>query len=396
MSFSVQEVLNRVGDWVSNYSTGNFTTDAKVRAVDHAVNYLKRMLGFPQDEKKTTFSYLSSTFFYSCPSDFQDPIGLFFDAPTKNIPQYGSKWEYRPYIELMSRTGNFPATPNMWSITTVNGSTQLMLLGNNTQPGGTLDPLSAVNAWKATAGASALAVDTNNFPTNFNLSGSSLKFTAAAYASNHAAGITNTSVNYSINNLISANGYVEFYTMLSSNALTSITLTLQTSTGNKYDFTATTDYIGAAFGTSTWQKIAFPGSSAVITGSPTSLNLTTATITYNLAPTYAGGTIWLNYLFYLFPDTMDLYYYSTNKGTDVNGATITKAYTNVTDTIAYDYDFIEPIALRAAFYLQPSLRADVSYMSAYKSEFTDFVKLYSRSHPKNRTRNDHTRTRLSR
>lgn len=394
-SFTVQDVLNRVGDWLSNYNVGTVTTDSKIRAVDHAVNYLKRMLGFPQDEVKTTFYYLSNNFFYALPTDFQDPIGLFYDSNFKNIPRYGPKWEYRPYQELMGRTGNYPATTNQWSITTVNGSNQVMLLGTNVNPGGTLDTLSAVNSWTATGGASALAQDVNNFPSNFGLTGSSLKFTAASHASHATSGIQNLTVNYSINNLISDDGHVEFYTMMSSNLVTSITLVLTTSTGNNFSFTETADYNGNAFETSTWQKISFAGTDAVITGSPSSLNIKNVSITYNLASGYTGGTFWVNDLYYVFPDLMDLYYYSTKKGTDINGATIYQ-YTAVTDNIPYDFDFIEPIALRAAYYLNPSLRQDPAWAQMYSSEFTNFVKLYSRSHKKIRTRNDATRHRLSR
>lgn len=394
-TFLVSDVLNRAGDWVGNYSTGQTTTDTKVRAVDFAVNFLKRTLGLPQDEVKSTFSYVANNFFYDAPSDFADVIGLFYNSTNKNIPIYGQKWEYRPYQEIMGQTGRFPANPNMWSITTTNGATQLMLLGNNTQAGGILDPLSAVNAWKVKNGASNLAVDSNNFPSNFGLTGSSLKFTAASYATNHTASMYNQNIIYSIPNLVASDGTIQFYTMMSSNAVTSITLTLRTDSSDYYTFTATSDVDGNAFEASTFQRISFPGASAVITGSPSSLNLTYAQIDFNLASGYTGGTFWVNTLYDIFPDTMNLIYYSKNKGTDASGNTITQ-FTSTTDQLYYDYDFIEPLALIAAGYLMPSLRGDVNYRQMYKMEVMDMIRNYSRQHPRIRTRNDRTRTRLSR
>lgn len=389
---TVNDAVLRIGDWSSNYSVGQANTDAKIRSVDHAVNYLKRLLGFPEDEVKTTFKYLANNFFYGTPDDFQDPIGLFYDSNYKNIPRYGPKWEYRPYVELMGATGIYQASTNKWSVTTVNGSTQLMLLGSNVNPGGTLDTLSSVNSWKTTGSVSGLAQDINNYPANFGLTGSSLKFVTGI--SGGTGGITNTHVNYSINNLVSADGHIEFYVMLSQTNISSVSVTLQTSTGNYYTLTQTTDYNGNPFVASQWMKLSFPASTAVITGSPSSLLITSATLSFAFTSDPAT-TIWVNDLYYVFPDVMDLYYYSTNKGTDVNGTPIS-TYTALTDNIPYADDFIELIALRAAYYIAPSLRADVNFMQVYKTEFTDFVKTWSRSHPKIRTRNDRTRTRLSR
>lgn len=393
--FTVADVVARMGDWVSNYSTGQVTTAIQIRAVDHSVNLLKRMLGFPQDEVKTTFWYTSSNFFYNTPSDFQDPIGLYFDQSTLNNPRFGARWEYRPYTELMVRTGNYPSTPNMYSVTTVNGTNQVMLLGSNTQAGATLDTLSAINNWTVANGASALAIDPNNYPVNFGITGQSLKFTGAAYGTNPISSITNPSVIYSIPNLVADNVFLNLYVMSSSANITSYTLKLTTDAGDYYTFTATTDYLGATFTTSTFQKITWKGSQAVITGVPNPLVIKTATVSANVNSSYTGGTFWVSTLSYVFPDLMDLYYYSTIKGTDVNGNPISK-FSALTDGMSYDYDFIEPIALRAAFYAMPSLRADPAFMQLYKSEFTDFVRLYSRSHPKQRGRNDRTRTRLSR
>lgn len=392
-TFQVQDVVNRMGDWLGNYSTGQATTTAQIRAVDYAVNILKRQLGFPQDELKTTFNYSADTFFYTLPTDFQDPIGLFFDANVKNFAVRPNKWEYRPYQELFGRTGNYPALSNMWTVTSVNGSWQAMLLGNNTQPGGTLDTLSAVNSWKATDGATSLTTDSNNFPSSFNLNGPSLTYTAPSFASNSVSSITNSAVNYSILNMVANNTYFYVYMMTGDSHITNVQLALYTNSTNYYTYTATTDYLGAAFSASTWQKIQF--TTPVLTGTPSSTNITKAKLTVNSASGFAGASIWFNTLYYIVPDKMDLYYYTQNKGTNASGTTITK-YSALSDQISYDYDFLEPIALIGAGYLQPQLRADVAYMQMYKQNVTQLIQLYSRSHPKIRTRNDRTRTRIAR
>lgn len=388
-TFTVQDVLNRTGDWVSNYSTGQVTQAAKIRAVDYSVNHLKRLLGFPQDEVKSTFLYTSDNLYYPCPSDFQEVIGLFYDSQKANFPMFGRAWQYRPYQEILRMTGQYPGTANWFSHTTINGSHQIIMLGTN-QMGGQLIESFDSNVYTASGDANSATNDTN-----FKYQGSASEKFTLTYSTGTAT-LTSPTVFWDFTSTVNNSGFFNLYVYFPSTNVTNVKFQFGSSPTNYYTQTVTQNANGQSWQLNTWNKLTFATSSAVPTGTPVLTNINFFKIIFTIPSNF--GTVagfHVDDLYTTIPDLMDLVYYSTNKGTNLAGSTISQ-FTAITDSMSYDYDFIEPLAMDAALYLQPSLRSDFNFMQLYKQNYMEFVRLYSRTHPKIRTQNDRTRTRLSR
>lgn len=389
MSFSVQQVVDRVGDYVGNYSTGQSTTAQKIRGVDFSVNYLKNMLGFPQDETKYEFLYFSSNFFYSAPTDYQEALGLYYDIAGNNFPQEGARWDYRPYQELLVKQGQWPGVPNAWSMTNINGSNQMMLLGTNRMPGQLIESFDN-NVWTASGDASAAATDHNVY-----IQGSGSESFTLTYGTGTAT-LTSNVVYWNFYPLILNLGYFGLEVYFPSTNVTNVKVIFQSSPGNSYTMTATTNSDGDAWQLNAWNKLYFPTSGATITGSPVLTNINQIKIQFTIPSNFGSVPLFrVDDLYTVFPDTMDLIYTTNSKGTNAAGATIS-ILTALTDTIKYDYDFIEPIALQSAMYIMPQLRTDPAFMQMYNQQFVQMVKLWARRWPKKRTASNFFRTRLGR
>lgn len=361
----------------------------KIRAIDSAINYLKNALSFPLDEKKYQFLYSSDNFYYSAPSDFQEALGMFYDDSTKNFPQQGLRWEYRPYQELLVRTGQYPGVSNQWSHTTINGSDQIMMLGTNQFPGQMLETFDSV-LWPASGDASAAATDSNTYYQGT----ASEKFTLTY--STGTGTLTSPTVFWNFTQLVRLLGFINIWVYFPSTNVTSLSFLFQSSAGNSYSMTATTAADGTPWTINAWNKVTFKVGNATIAGTPNLLNINKFVLSFTIPSnfgTVAGFRI--DELYTVYPDLMDLIYTSNLKGTDANGNPIS-TLSALTDNVGYSADFIEPIALYAALYALPQLRADINFMQIYRSQLMDMMKLWGRRWPRKRIENNRARSRLGR
>ncbi len=392
MSFTVNDVILRASDYVANYSTGQSTTPQKIRAVDASVNYIKRLLGFPQDERKASFLYTSDNFYYNLSTiapDYQEPIGLYYDDPRKNNPKEGRAWEYRPYTELLPQTGNWPNLNNQWSTTPINGSWQLLLLGSNQLSGQMLETFDQ-NVWSASGDASNAHTDVN-----IKYQGVASEAFNITYSTGQAI-LTSNSVNWDFITVIQNQAFFNAYAYFPSTNVTSVEFRFQSSAGNYYSMVSTTKSDGTAWTLNQWNKITWSTSGATIVGSPNIQNINELQIIFNIPVGF--GTVpnfRIDDLYYIYPDLMDFIYSSNIKGTNSAGSPIS-TYTSITDIITYDDDFIEPISLYTALYIQPQLRANPQWYQMYQQNFMQFIKTYARSWPKKRLSNNYSRAKLQR
>lgn len=384
---TVQDVILRIGDITGNYSVGQSTNDQKIRAVDYAVNYLKNTIGLPQDTQKYQFYFAGDNNYYDVPSDFQEFQGLFYDIQGNNTT--GRAWNYRPDVEVFKRIGDYPGQ-NTVSLTYTNKPTgQLLLWGENITPIQTLETFD-VNLWTASGDASAAATDT----TVFYEGNASERFTLGY--STGTGTLTSPAMSLSLQQLFQKFGNLNLYAYFPSTAVTSVALKLLTDTGNYWTITQTAQASGAPWTLNQWNKLTFPTSSAVQTGTPSASNITQIQIVFTIPNTF--GTVQnfrVDDLYMVFPDLLDLIYLSNYKGTSQTGSKIS-ILSNLSDTLNYAQDFIEPISVIAAEYIFPQLRADLNWMQFFGGKNQKILSAWARRFPKRRTQNDFTRTTIQR
>lgn len=391
MAVTVQEVMNLVGDYTSA-STGNVDTEQQIRQINQAIAYLQRKGGLPSDEKIQSFYFTDDQFFYSCATDFMEEIKLLYNNPDYNTKD--KEWEFRDYQNLMGQTGEAP-NRLLWSITTVNGLKQVMLLGSNINSGTLIEEFDQVGDWVASGDASGLTRDA----LQKKVGDASLSFDITS--SSGLATLTDATVSLDVKSLFENHGYFKLWVWMSSIAVDGWILKLYVDNSNYWTITETDFDDAAAFSTglNAWKKIGFPMDNAVKTGTPTiDQTITKMVIQVDLGAGLTSAVDFrVDHLFTAIPDYMDLIYRSSYKGKNATGTSLT-TLTDVTDTIMvgdFFADFDDLIARRAALNLWPALRGDKEFYAMYKEEFKEFLRDAYMRFPRRRT-NKYPVTRLRR
>ena len=397
---SLTPVFNMTNDYCSNYTTGNIDTNQRLRAINRAIEDVHRRLGLTCDEQIFNFVYSQNNMFTTLPVDFDEPILLYYVNNAFN--QGGqSGWTWDKYTRLLQASGigsglgwglGKPLSQygqKLFSSTNINGSKQLIQLGSNILQGGIVNPYNTTALTTAVGDATTLAVD-NNVYTN---GGGSLSFTINPALGYGYGGILTTgfgvmNVQYALQN----NGLYSISSWLPTTNISAINLILTSSVGNYYTFTATAQNNGTPFVNSTlnnlWNTTSYQWSLVGITGSPNSQQITSYQVNFVEGASFGGSAIpffridnfVLNY-----PDNMNLIYYTQFKGTDSTGVTNKFYLDQLTDLptfMQFFPDFLNMVALRAAYILMPQLSADKDFMTQYKKDYdeqmSDLGKIYPR------------------
>ena len=194
----------------------------------------------------------------------------------------------------------------------------MVQLGPNVIQGGVINPFNTLNLVTGTGDATNLAVD-NNFWIN---TGGSISFTIDPNLGNGYAGILVSgfgimSVEQALQNL----AVYKVYSWLQSIDISSIQLIL-TSANGSFTFSATEQDNGNPFITGEWIRTQFPWSLVSINGSPDSQQITSYEFRYNEGPGFGSTPIdyfRIDDFYVVFPDAMNLVYYSQYKGTNADG-----------------------------------------------------------------------------
>ena len=375
---NVQDVINRISDHIGNYSTGQANTDHKIRAADYAVNYLKKRVAFPLDEKKTTFDYSQDTIFYDMPVDFMESLGLFYDDVNLNFPE--TNWEYRPYLELKRRTGAV-SNKNYWSHTTENGTHQLALVGRNLNQGTSIESFDSA-LWGISGDTTSIAFDTN-----VKIEGSASQKINITASSNTAT-IVKTGLNIDVRAIHENNGFFKVYSYIKSLDILRYRIEYGTDSSNYYTISTTTQSDGTAFALNEWNLLSFASVNKVMTGSPNDAQITYIKLHIDLDVGF--GTVndfRFDWLYTVIPDKMDFLYRTKYKATNQAGTTYKTKLTDIGDILLLDEEWIEPIALKGALYIQPALKGDINFFQLYKMECEDVIKQFARTWPRIRENN---------
>ena len=384
MSVTFQDLKLQTQDLLSNYNVTNIDVGNIDRALNRAIEYVQRKLGLPSDKKIFSFYYYDDTKFYDNPEGFNELIQLYYNTSSlvdadHNVPM--NRWFNRKDIELIRDSGSFQNKNNV-AFTTINEVSQLMLLGQN------LRGAAVINAFDSTTGITFSSnITSTSIDTNIKKQGSgSLKFNINNSLSTSTITIAG---NWDISQLLNIVSAYRMYIDLPTGAaaqFTNIKLTLQSSAGNNYTITTTTQDDGTAWTENVWDRISWSLADAVTTGSPVSTQINSIIITFTHSGSFTAVTnMRVDYLYQVNPDYMDVIYYSAYKGTDTTGVTPKIILDEDSDIISfgsYASDLIFPIALKAATILNPQLRADENFAQMYKIEFSDVVALLSRTYPR--------------
>lgn len=378
MATTLQDLLNATNDNIGSYSTGITADDIKKRAINRAIEWVKRTIGIPTDEKVQTILFSADQKYYDLNADVDEGLMVIYSDEDYNTEQY--RWEYYNYPDILHTTGGLRT--NRWSITYINGTKQLVLHANNLSQGNTLLTMDSVTDWTASDDAIGIAIDTNQ---KYEGTGSiSFDITNSA----GVATIYNDNVTLDIESLIENHGYIKFWQYLTDSNIDIVTLKLIDDVSNYYTITATVADDGTDFAQDAWQKVGFALDDAVVTGSPDPSGITKVQIEFDLGAGFTSAADFrVDYMFSTVPDSVDFIYYTANKGTDTTGATAKTELSEVTDIPSWSGvhdDISEVVSQRAAVVLWPQLRGDKEAYMLLVQDLKENMKTFARRWPRKR------------
>lgn len=402
MDRSLLPLNNQVNDYISNYTVGNVDQSQRFRAMNRAIEDVHRRLGLTCDETIFNFLYVQDNMFTNLPVDYDEPILLYYVNNSYNIGGQAG-WQWNQYTRLLQNSGQggnlgygfgYPLSAygqKLFSSTNINGMKQLIQLGSNIIQGSIINPYNTLNLTTGTGDATTLAVD-NNVWIN---TGGSISFTIDPTRGFGYAGILTTGFGLmTVQQALQNSAIYKVYSWLPTTNISAIELILTSSTGNYYTFTASVQDDSLPFVNSTlnsiWNRTQYPWGLASITGSPNSQQITSYEIRYIEGPSFGSVAIpffRIDDFYLVYPDNMNLVYYSQYKGTDETGTIqkiILNSLTDLPNFMQFFPDFIHPIALRAALLLMPQLSMDKDFMTMYKSDYDDWIRDVGRIYPRKR------------
>ena len=399
---SLVPLFNLTNDYCSNYTTGNIDINQRLRAINVAIAEAHRNLGLTCDESIFNFQYVQDNMFTNLPTDFDEPILLYYQNSNYNISGQAG-WQWNQYTRLLQNSGlggnngfglGYPLSmygQKWYSSANINGVKQLLQLGSNILQGSIINPFNTLNGLiTGTGDATNLAVD-NNVWINV---GGSISFTIDPTLGHGYAGILTSGFGImSVQQAIQQNGINKVWSYLQSTNISGIELIMTSSTGNFYTYTATTQDNNTPFSLQTWFKTQYPWKLATITGNPNSQEITSYEIRYIEGAGFGSTPIpffRIDDFYLVYPDSMNLVYYSQYKGTDSTGTTkkiYLDALTDIPTFMLYFPDFVNMIALRAAYILMPQLSGDKDFMAMYKADYKEVIADLGRIYPRKRSVN---------
>lgn len=382
---TLQDVLNQVNDYCKNYTTGTVDLGGRLRAVNRAFEYVKRMMTLPSDETVYSFYFERDQLYYTAPLDVNEPINILYTDANNNTPR--TQWNWVPYPDLLRLTGTNQS--NFWSHTTINGFLQILMLGYNLTSGTILQTFTMLSGFSGQNDAINLTIDNNIF----SVPPASLEFTINPTLG-HGKGSIYFPVDWDITQLHQKSGTIKLDEYLPTTELDSIDLVLGTDASNYYVFSCTntdngTPFVADAFNRMHWSFLDNPA----IVGSPVDSDINYCRIDTVEGPGFGTAAISgfrIDNMYSIFPDQMTFIYNTKYKGTDSTGTTEKIMLTSPTDIPSfglYAPDLLDPIALRAAWILEPQLRGDKDFMQMYRAECEAQLRNFGKIYPRKRTIN---------
>jgi len=382
---TLNDILLNVNDFNQNYSTSTIDQGNKLRAINRAIEYVQRRLGLPSDKRIKEFYFYEDTLFYNADEGTNELLEIYYNTDSSSSADSNSfpnRWFAYKDIEILRNT-NGNNQQNRFAFTSINGLNQILMKGYNTRPRNLINVFNSTVGLTGSTSVTSLTTDSNIYQSG----GSSVSF---GMDNSESTSTITFAANLDIRSSLNEGGQVRFYidwpTGISTSVISSVTLRLQSSTGNYYTISTTTQDDGTAWSATGFNRLSFNLANAVSTGTPNASAITTAVLSFVHGGSFVTQTnVRINNMYMVQPDLVNLIYYSAYKGTDTTGATDKILLTELTDIVsfgAYAPDLILPIALKASLILWPQLRGDINFLQVYKSDSEDTMKLFSRSYPR--------------
>ena len=384
---TVQDILNRLNPLLSNYTTGAVDNTSRIAAINSAVEYIKRYMTFPSDEKKQQFLYYEDSPFIQINGDFNEGLAVVYDDPDAN--HESKQWNYSPYIDILQKQGDKYPRTKWWSWTPINGFWQLIMYGKNRNHGTPIQTFDYLTGITGVNDAQSLAIDTNIYEEG----NGSLSFSINPTLGNGLASIE-FSGNWDFSKVLNNNGLFKLYVWLASTAISAVNIRLYTDSTDYYALTATTFDDASAFttGLDVFKRVQLSFTGDTVVGSPNIKNITQIRIDLVEGAGFGGSTVTqfrIDNLYTIFPDLMDLIYLTSYKGTNKTGTPL-QFFTDPTDVPsfgAFTPDILDIVAYRAAVILVPQIMSNDGFRSMYKTEVLEQLSLIGKSWPRKRTLN---------
>lgn len=401
MNRTLEPVFQMLQDYLSNYTTGNISNDNKFRALNRSIEDLHRRLGLTCDERIFNFLYTQDNMFTDLPVDYDEPKLLYYVNNAYNQGQQAG-WNWVQYTSILQNSGVGGSrgygygyslgaySQKSFSSTNMNQKKQLIQLGSNVIQGGVINPYNTLNLISGTGDATTLAVDNNVWIQT----GGSISFTIDPNLGFGYAGILTTGFGFmNVQQALQNNGVYKVYSWLPTTNISDIELILTSATGS-FTFTATENDNGTPFVDSTlqgvWNRTQYQWSLASTSGSPNAQEITSYEVRYIEGPSFGAVAIpffRIDDLYLVFPDDMNLIYYTQYKGTDSTGTTSKIILDNLGDLptfMQFFPDFINPIALRAAYICMPQIAGDKDFMKMYYEDYESQMASLGKIYPRRR------------
>ncbi len=394
----VQDILNRLNDFLSNYTTGSIDLGNRMRGINSAFEYVKRRMTLPSDELVQQILFAQDNIFYPVNKDFNEGLTLSYSDITQNTP--AREWIYLPYREIIRMSGNQFVNTNYWSWMPLSGKMQLVIFGRNLSQGQTLSTFDSItnSGYAGLNDAQNLAIDNNILQEG----AGSLRFDINPNAGGTGLASIWFPTNFNFQSLMNASGLFKLYPWLATADISQINLLLITTPSTSatptdyYSMAATAFDDGTAFAAniqSFSKKVSFNLATASVTGSPNIQQINGMRIDFVLGPSFGAQTIanWrVDNLYSTVPDLMDLTYLTSYKGTASDGTTNKIFLTDVSDIPAFASfapDLIDVIAFRAAVILVPQILSNEAFRQSFKEDQKEIMNIYGKSWPRKRVIN---------
>jgi hypothetical protein len=340
-------------------------------------------MGLPGYEREYTFDFDETTQIYAGPTDLMEALTMRYEDDTGNKR---GKFTQKPGELLFPRIKRTGTDTRLYGIYRAAGSNQIIVLAKNLKASILIDSFDVDNdtTWTASNDATNVADDTVNFKEG----SGSLKFDVDVSLSGNDRATLRRTVTSQDLSAYQDLGHFKIKTFIPSiTNLTSFSIQWESSSGNYWKQTVTTQEDGSAFAANAWNDLDFDWDGATQVGTPD----VHAIVNYQLDIDYGAGYVdqsnfRFDYLRLVSPDTIIMTYYTLYKGEN-NSGTALYDFTATTDVFRFD-DFDtsikELVALEASVLLNPQLLVDdTSVRRAYQ----EFTFLFSKRYPRKRGNN---------
>lgn len=374
---TINDILNKVNDYLAHYTTGSAGLDQKIRAIDSACDFYKLRITLPSDKRTTTIYYDGDSRFYELPDDFLAPLLLRYE--NENLNTQENEFVYVDYNEI-SRNFATSTSRKLWSWTIKNGIQYLVIKSQPIGGSTIIDTCDNLNNFTTENDANLLSLDfvlkkEGEASLSFNI-----QKTPTSLGS-----IKKTFQHYNDwSDKFSELGEFRCWVYLPTINISSIDFVVFNSNSDFWKIVSTKQADGSPFVVG-WNKILWRIENGFQVGQFNSSSISGFRIDFVENQQFTTtNNFRIDDIRYINPDRLELTYITTIKGTDGSGNPI-KKFTDISDIPSF-YNFAPSlsnlIALRAATYLAPQILKDVNYVALFKAEEKEILSQLGKLYPK--------------